>query len=71
MRGKIDTIYGWLRVVKTRPVSYKRLDHCSTTLNVKVKPPKTSLGVMVEEMKEWTTNIPNLENQTTFRLAGN
>ena len=47
MRGKIDTNSGWLRVVKTRPVSYERLDHNQTTLALEVKPLITTLDLMV------------------------
>jgi hypothetical protein len=47
MRGKIDTILGWLRVVKTRPVSYEWLAHYQTALALVVEPLKTTLNVMV------------------------
>jgi hypothetical protein len=47
MLGKIDTNYGWLRVVKTRPVSYERSNQHQTSLALAVKPLKTTLNVMV------------------------
>ncbi len=47
--GKIDTNYGWLRVVKTRPVSYGWSDYLATTLALAVEPPKTILALMVGE----------------------
>ncbi len=50
MRGKIDTNYGWLRVVKTRPVSYGWSDQLATTLALAVKPLKTSLALMVSRI---------------------
>ncbi len=49
LRGKIDTNYGWLRVVKTRPVSYGWSDYLATTLALAVEPPKTILALMVGE----------------------
>lgn len=69
--GEIDTNYGWLSVAKTRPVSYGWSDQSSTTLRVKVKPPKTSLALMVDKMTKWATKILNLENQMNFLRAGN
>lgn len=71
MVSKIDTNYGWLRLVKTRPVSYKWLDHVPTILALAVKPSKTSLALMVENITIWLTSILNLINQIPFRLAGN
>ena len=47
MRGKIDTNLGWLRVVKTRPVSYGWSDHNQTALALAVEPLKTTLALMV------------------------
>jgi hypothetical protein len=69
--GKIDTNYGWLRVVKTRPVSYEWLDQYQTTLYLVVKPLKTSLALVVENITIWLTSFPNLINQIPFRLARN
>ena len=50
MRGKIDTNYGWLRVVKTRPVSYGWSNQYQTALALVVKPLKTSLALMVSRI---------------------
>ena len=50
MKGKIDTNYGWLRVVKTRPVSYEWSNRCQTTLALVVKPLKTSLALTVSRI---------------------
>jgi hypothetical protein len=50
MRGKIDTNYGWLRVVQTRPVSYGWSDQLATALALVVKPLKTSLALMVSRI---------------------
>jgi hypothetical protein len=47
MRGKIDTKSGWLRVVKTRPVSYEWSNQNQTALALMVEPLKTTLNVMV------------------------
>ena len=71
MVGKIDTDLGWLRVVKTRPVSYEWLDQHQTTLTMMVKPLKTSLALVVENITIWLTSFPNLINQIPFRLTGN
>lgn len=71
MRDKIDTKSRWLRVVETRPVSYDWLDHVPTILALAVKPSKTSLALMVENITIWLTSILNLINQIPFRLAGN
>ncbi len=51
MRGKIDTNLGWLRVVKTRPVSYGWSNRYLTDLALAVKPLKTSLALMVRSSK--------------------
>ncbi len=51
MPGKIDTNYGWLRVVKTRPVSYEWSNRYQTALALVVKPLKTSLALMVRSSK--------------------
>ena len=50
MWAKIDTNYGWLQVVETRPVSYEWLDRNQTTLALMVKPLKTSLALMVSRI---------------------
>lgn len=50
MRVKIDTNSGWLRVVKTRPVSYKWLNQYQTALALMVKPLKTSLALLVSRI---------------------
>lgn len=50
MRGKIDTNLRWLRVVKTRPVSYEWSNRCQTTLALVVKPLKTSLALTVSRI---------------------
>jgi len=50
MRGKIDTKSGWLRVVKTRPVSYKWSNRYQTALASVVKPLETSLALMVSRI---------------------
>ncbi len=50
LRGKIDTNYGWLRVVETRPVSYGWSNRCQTDLALVVKPLKTSLALMVSRI---------------------
>ncbi len=47
MRGKIDTILRWLRVVKTRPVSNGWFNQRATALDMAVKPLKISLALMV------------------------
>jgi hypothetical protein len=47
MPDKIDTNLGWLRVVKTRPVSYEWSNQYQTALALMVKPLKTSLALMV------------------------
>ena len=47
MRGKIDTNYGWLRVVETRPVSYEWSNQIKTMLDMNGKPEETSLALMV------------------------
>ena len=47
MVGKTDTNLGWLRVVKTRPVSYERSNQHQTALALAVKPLKTTLALMV------------------------
>ncbi len=51
MRGKIDTNLGWLRVVKTRPVSYEWSNRYQTALALVVEPLKTTLNVMVSVIK--------------------
>ncbi|MFA5036973.1 MAG: hypothetical protein WC479_07340 [Candidatus Izemoplasmatales bacterium] len=70
MVGKIDTNLRWLRVVKTRPVSYEWSNRYQTALYLVVKPLKTSLALVVENITIWLTSFPNLINQTPFRLAG-
>ena len=60
MRGKIDTNLGWLRVVKTRPVSYKWSNRYQTTLALAVKPLKTSLALLVSRMTSWMTMFSRL-----------
>jgi alkylhydroperoxidase family enzyme len=45
--GKIDTNSGWLRVVKTRPVSYEWSNQYQTALALAVKLEKTTLALMV------------------------
>ena len=50
MRGKIDTNLGWLRVVKTRPVSYGWSNQHETALALAVKPLKTTLALMVSRI---------------------
>jgi len=50
MPDKIDTNLGWLRVVKTRPVSYEWSNRYQTDLALMVKPPKTSLALLVSRI---------------------
>ena len=50
MRGKTDTNLGWLRVVKTRPISYERSNQYQTALALMVKPLKTSLALLVSRI---------------------
>ena len=71
MGAKIDTNYVWLQMVETRPVRHKWLNHNQTTLRLMVKPLKTSLALVVENITIWLTKILNSINQTTFRLAEN
>ena len=56
MRGKIDTNLGWLRVVKTRPVSYAWSNQVKTMLDMNGKPEETSLALMVKPLKT-TLNV--------------
>jgi hypothetical protein len=56
----IDTNYGWLRVAKTRPVSYGWCDQRATTLNVAVRPPKTTIALMVSRIASWLTMFARL-----------
>jgi len=60
MWAKIDTNYGWLQVVETRPVSYEWLDRNQTTLALMVKPLKTSLALLVSRMTSWMTMFSRL-----------
>jgi hypothetical protein len=60
MRGKIDTNLGWLRVVKTRPVSYGWSNRYQTALALVVKPLKTSLDLMVSRIAFWLTMFTRL-----------
>ncbi len=50
MPDKIDTKSGWLRVVKTRPVSYEWSNRYQTALALVVKPLKTSIALMVSRI---------------------
>ena len=60
MRGKIDTNLGWLRVVKTRPVSYGWSNQYQTALALVVNPLKTSLALLVSRMTSWMTIFSRL-----------
>ncbi len=52
MRGKIDTNLGWLRVVKTRPVSYAWSNQVKTMLDMNGKPEETGLALMVRAVNQ-------------------
>jgi hypothetical protein len=60
MRAKIDTNLGWLRVVKTRPVSYGWSNQYETALALVVNPLKTSLALLVSRMTSWMTMFSRL-----------
>jgi len=60
LRGKIDTNYGWLRVVKTRPVRYGWSNRYQTGLALVVEPLKTSLALLVSRMTSWMTMFSRL-----------
>ncbi len=50
MPDKIDTNYGWLRVVETRPFSYEWSNRYLTDLTLAVKPLETSIALMVSRI---------------------
>jgi hypothetical protein len=50
MESKIDTNYGLLRVVETRPVSYGWSNRYQTALALVVEPLKTSLALMISRI---------------------
>ena len=60
MVGKIDTNLRWLRVVKTRPVSYGWSNRYQTDLALVVKPLKTSIALMVSRIAFWLTVFSRL-----------
>ena len=60
MPDKIDTNLGWLGVVETRPVSYEWSNRYQTDLALMVKPPKTSIALLVSRMTSWMTMFSRL-----------
>ena len=67
MRGKIDTESGWLRVVRTRPVSYEWSNQVKTTLDMNGKPEETSLALTVGAVNHILECKP-VKNSSAFAL---
>jgi len=63
MRGKIDTNYRWLRVVQTRPVSYRWSNRYLTDLALAVEPLKTSIALMVSRIAFGLTMFSNTNSK--------